>query len=95
MSLGVGLATILLAACGSYGRVDTAASVAAQVAGQANAVAAAAPAAAPGAVSQGIQVHGWWSIDVRDQDGTLRSHIEFANALWAGQGDLALASFLG
>jgi hypothetical protein len=30
---------------------------------------------------QGIQVHGHWTIEVRDPDGTLVSHTEFENSL--------------
>ena len=30
---------------------------------------------------EGIKVHGYWTIDVRNADGTLSSHIEFENSL--------------
>jgi hypothetical protein len=48
---------------------------------------------------EGIQVHGYWKIDVRDPDGTLRAHTEFENALTTNDpnqssGDFALASIL-
>src|SRR5437879_3747133 len=38
---------------------------------------AAAPAGGP---QEGIQVHGAWTIDVREPDGTLVEHREFENA---------------
>jgi hypothetical protein len=43
---------------------------------------------------EGIKVHGHWTIDIRNPDGTLVSHREFENALVIGQGDLQLASVL-
>jgi hypothetical protein len=33
------------------------------------------------AISQGIQVHGYWKIDVRNPDGSLARHVEFENKL--------------
>jgi hypothetical protein len=49
--------------------------------------------------SEGIQVRGYWKIDVRDPDGTLRQHTEFENALTTNapnqnSGDFALSSML-
>jgi hypothetical protein len=35
----------------------------------------------PGAHKEGIKVHGHWTIDVRNPDGTLVTHREFENAL--------------
>ncbi|GAC1322649.1 MAG: hypothetical protein NVSMB2_20050 [Chloroflexota bacterium] len=97
LSLGISiLALSVLVGCGSAGQVVTTASAPAQVPGQVDAGAMAAPQLpAPAGLGQGIQVHGRWSIDVRNPGGALSSHTEFDNALWAGQGDLALASFLG
>lgn len=37
--------------------------------------------------SEGIQVHGDWTIDVYNEDGTLDEHVEFSNALTAGGAD--------
>ena len=46
---------------------------------------AAAPAASGGGPKEGIQVHGHWTIDVKNPDGTLAEHREFENALAQGQ----------
>jgi hypothetical protein len=46
------------------------------------------------AQEQGIKVHGRWTIDVRNPDGTLSSRHEFDNALTAG-GAVYLARLLG
>jgi hypothetical protein len=95
--LGIGIAALfLIVGCGSSGQTVTHPSGSSEIPGQINAPSLAAPQApTPAGLGQGIQVHGWWSIDVRDQDGSVRSHTEFENSLWAGQGDLALAGFLG
>jgi hypothetical protein len=52
--------------------------------------------------TEGIKVHGRWTIDVRNPDGSLASHHEFDNALAIGGqntlivgGNNALAGFLG
>jgi hypothetical protein len=54
-------------------------------------------AAAPGGPkppgSEGIKVHGHWTIEVREPDGRLVSHREFENALY--RGGRALASMMG
>ena len=42
----------------------------------------------------GIKVHGHWTIDVRNPDGTLASHNEFENALRGDFGAPALARLL-
>ncbi len=34
-----------------------------------------------GGQSEGIKVHGHWSIDIRNPDGSLASHVEFENSL--------------
>lgn len=52
-------------------------------------VAAAAPSG--GGTSEGIKVHGHWTIEVREPDGTLASRTEFENAF---AGALALNDFL-
>jgi hypothetical protein len=50
--------------------------------------------------SEGIKVHGRWTVDVRNADGSLASHHEFDNALVIGSpvsigGNSALAAVLG
>jgi hypothetical protein len=52
------------------------------------------PAQAQDGKSEGIKVHGRWTIDVRNPDGSLASHHEFDNALISG-GARALAGLLG
>lgn len=42
-----------------------------------------------GGVDEGIQVHGHWTLEVRDPDGSLVSHHEFDNALTGGRQTLA------
>jgi hypothetical protein len=44
---------------------------------------------------EGLTVHGHWTIDVRNPDGTLVEHREFENALSIGGGDIFLAEVLG
>ena len=39
------------------------------------------PAGSSNGSSEGIQVHGEWTIDIREPDGRLVSHHEFSNAL--------------
>ena len=46
--------------------------------------------ASAGDSSEGIQVHGQWTIDVREANGALVSHHEFSNALTTGSGSGAL-----
>lgn len=46
-----------------------------------------------GAQSEGVQVHGHWTIEVRNPDGSLANRQEFDNALTAA-GGLALANVL-
>ena len=52
-----------------------------------------AASTAPGSPNEGIEVHGHWTIEVREPDGALVSHYEFENALLAS-GALSLGSFL-
>jgi len=49
----------------------------------------------PGAPTEGIKVHGHWTIDLRNPDGALASHNEFENELYMSQGSGALAGILG
>jgi hypothetical protein len=49
--------------------------------------------ASAGVPSEGIQVHGHWTIDVKNPDGSLASHYEFENAFQSGGGG-TLASVL-
>lgn len=44
--------------------------------------------------SEGIQVHGDWTIDIYNQDGSLDKHVEFENALSDGGSEL-LVNVLG
>ncbi len=54
------------------------------------------PAGSNNGSAQGIQVHGQWTIDIREPDGRLVSHHEFSNALTSGsgKGDQLLAKML-
>lgn len=67
---------------------------------QAGAVESSTPAApavqapAKGA-HEGIGVHGHWTIDVKNPNGTLARHVEFENGLCIGSGDQLLAQMLG
>jgi hypothetical protein len=66
-------------------------------AGAAKSSSPAAPAAqspAKGA-HEGIGVHGHWTIEVKNPDGTLARHVEFENGLCIGSGDQLLAQMLG
>lgn len=53
-----------------------------------------APPAAAGP-AEGIKVHGRWTIEVTNLDGSLASRHEFDNALIAGSGDSLIAGLLG
>jgi hypothetical protein len=46
-----------------------------------------------GGMPEGIKVHGHWTIEVRDPDGTVATHREFENSLTGG-GAIALAQIL-
>ena len=48
-----------------------------------------------GGPQEGIKVHGHWTIEVRDPDGTLVIRREFENALTLPSGPAALAGVLG
>ena len=39
------------------------------------------PKPAPKAMNQGLQISGYWKIDVRNPDGTLDKHVEFENSV--------------
>jgi hypothetical protein len=43
-----------------------------------------------GGTRDGIGVHGWWTIDVRNPDGSLDRHLEFENQLCTGFTDIAV-----
>lgn len=43
---------------------------------------------------RGIKVHGHWTIEIRNPDGSLASHSEFENSL-EGRGKSTLADILG
>jgi hypothetical protein len=73
--------------------------VKAQAPAKATAQTPAKTTAAPGAESkggqkEGIKVHGHWTIDVRNPDGTLVTHREFENSI-QGSGTRVLAQLLG
>jgi hypothetical protein len=73
--------------------------VKAQAPGKATAQTPAKTAASPageskGGQKEGIKVHGHWTIDVRNPDGTLVTHREFENALKT-TGARAMAQMLG
>jgi len=50
-------------------------------------------APSPGGPQEGIQVHGQWTIEVRNPDGTMASHHDFENALHS-TGATALSKLL-
>ena len=35
----------------------------------------------PRGTGEGIQIHGWWTIEIRNRDGSVAKHVEFENAL--------------
>jgi hypothetical protein len=51
------------------------------------------PRSSAGRASEGVTVHGYWKIDVRNPDGSLVSHTEFENALTT-DGSLALVRLM-
>ena len=51
--------------------------------------------ASNGGRQEGIKVHGHWTIEVRNPDGTVVTHREFENALISGDGNAFLAQILG
>ena len=80
----VGAATVVVvAASGVYSSGGTPRTVAQRDSAPATqkAVSASQPADAPGATSEGIAVHGHWTIEVRNTDGALVQRREFENAL--------------
>jgi hypothetical protein len=94
------LLLLLLAAPRAQGQAAAAPAGAAKAASASPAAQAARPAAqnAPkrgsGGMHEGIQVHGWWVIEVRRPNGKLISHTEFENSLVQGTGTEALAPIL-
>lgn len=55
----------------------------------------AAPAGSPAGPREGFRVHGRWTIEVRDPDGTLVERREFENALVIPSGANYLANIMG
>jgi hypothetical protein len=60
------------------------------------------PANGPSArgMHEGVKIHGYWRIDVRNRDGSLATHVEFENSLTSGDpyyrsGDDLLGTLLG
>ncbi len=85
------LLVVAVLAGGSNGA--TPAPAPAQVGGEVQTAALASPAGGP---TEGIKVHGSWTLEVRNPDGTLVSRQEFENALSTGAegGTAALQKFL-
>lgn len=54
----------------------------------------AAAARAPRGKAEGIQIHGQWTIEVRNRDGSVAKHVEFENALTPDDGPFLLAGLL-
>jgi hypothetical protein len=50
-------------------------------------------ARAPKGTGEGIQIHGWWTIEIRNRDGSVAKHVEFENALF-GDGPGLLSGLL-
>ena len=89
-SSGVTLAFLLMLA---VGLLLTGSEAVAEAGSEAATAGEAAPAQAGGQV-EGIVVHGHWTIEVRDPDGTTVERREFDNAL-ATTGNMMLTSILG
>jgi len=90
-SLGVTLAFFLMLAVGLL-------LTGSEAVAEAGTEAATAGEAVPGQAGdqiEGIKVHGHWTIEVRDPDGSLVDRQEFDNALDANTGNLALTNILG
>jgi hypothetical protein len=66
---------------------------AAQAAGSQKPVAEETPSR--GGRNEGIKVHGHWTIEVRNPDGTVARHVDFENSLSPGYGAPLLAGLLG
>ena len=81
-SVGVTLAFLLMLAAGLLLTGPEGASAGEAASGQA------------GAQVEGIKVHGHWTIEVRDPDGTLVERREFDNAI-ASSGNMILTNILG
>jgi hypothetical protein len=62
--------------------------------GQASAKPPAKAAAAPKGQSEGIKVHGHWTIDVKNPDGKVVTHREFENSLDPSAGSPLLSAML-
>jgi hypothetical protein len=89
---GVLLAALLLVSTVLTGCTTSSESIAPAL----NAVSPVAASAAPsGAPQEGIKVHGHWTIEVRNPDGTMVERREFDNALFLPTGSMGLARVLG
>lgn len=53
-----------------------------------------APESADKGLNTGIKVHGHWTLEVRDPDGSLVRHVEFENSLVGSTGSYLLAGLL-
>jgi hypothetical protein len=94
----VGLLAVLALAASSFAQSNSAPAHGAEAKATQPAQAAlnssAAPAAkAPRGAGEGIQIHGWWTIEIRNRDGSVAKHVEFENAL-IGDGPAVLAALL-
>jgi hypothetical protein len=52
------------------------------------------PQSVPGAAHANVQVSGWWTIEVREPNGSVASHTEFENTLVSGSQGAGLLSRL-
>ncbi len=95
VSVAVMAVTLLLMGCNtSTGVSKPAADEAASPAPVVAALSPVASSSSGGLPQESVQVHGHWTIEVRNPDGTLADSREFDNALIAG-GNRALSLFLG
>ncbi len=81
--IGAVVALVVIAVAGVYSSGSTSRTATQQdgAPAGAGAVNASQPGDAPGATSEGIAVHGHWTIEVHDTDGALVERREFENAI--------------
>lgn len=96
----LGMAGVSMAQASAARPAAQALASAAQPAAHVQPVAQAAQTASPGEPAakgnqEGIKVHGHWTIDVRNPDGTLAQHREFENSLCQNGGPPASCSVTG
>lgn len=90
------MAAVAALALGAAGvsRAQSQAQGAAKAAPAAKTTAPEAQKRAPKGLNTGITVHGHWTLEVRNPDGSLVRHVEFENSLDAGSGTELLAGIL-